>query len=241
MGSGTRQFPLAAEADDACAPQAYKLSFAPAHLAPAAAQASARPKQLLRTAGGHRRTGSGCAESGRLSCGKCGRSVPSSMLHMSREEVAHEVEVEKKFLLTGLCTHNVVHVETHAQYPHFASIPYSVRTTTPPPPPTHTHTLVCAGGAEDRVAKSLAYIGEQRIVDRSVADRGESARVREYESARVRECVQTQSPERERARERESERGEGGGVGGGRERKRSGDALGEGIRGRLTAWVFADA
>ena len=142
MGSGTRQFPLAAEADDACAPQAYKLSFAPAHLAPAAAQASARPKQLLRTAGGHRRTGSGCAESGRLSCGKCGRSVPSSMLHMSREEVAHEVEVEKKFLLTGVCTHNVVHVETHAQYPHFASSPYSVRTTTLPPP-THTNTHSC--------------------------------------------------------------------------------------------------
>ena len=98
-----------------------------------------------------------------------------------------------------VCTHVVVHVETHAQYPHFASVPYSMCTT---PPHTHTHThkhtLVCADGAEDRVAKSLAYVGEQRIVDRSVADRGESARVRE--------CVQTQSRERERERERETAR-----------------------------------
>jgi hypothetical protein len=78
-----------------------------------------------------------------------------------------------------------------------------------PPPPTHTHTqthtLVCAGGAEDRVAKSLAYIGEQRIVDRSVADRGESARVRECES------VCRRSLERDSARVREREREVGGG------------------------------
>jgi hypothetical protein len=61
------------------------------------------------------------------------------MLHMSREEVAQEFEVEQKFLLTGVCTHNVVHVRDTRPIPTLCINSTSRAHDNPPPPHTHTH------------------------------------------------------------------------------------------------------